>query len=279
MPPLLAWFLTWLALLAAIGLWWVVPRWYDRAGSRAAACRSCSYSLSGLPGTVCPECGASFSSQFELVHDRPPATLRVARWGLLFLLLITGVSALALHATPVLPVSTSWTWRFDGRPESSAYSTIAITGRVTEWSLGAATVPSRLPQTFTVSLTAHSGKLHNLDVSGARDETQRIRRWLLESVTYTTPSDSEREAQVVARLVHAGLALDRLPDQFAASVDPADSRPVFRTVSLGVSGRPIWSGELSLICLALAFCVGVIWLTARFNPARRLLKRVRGAAP
>lgn len=279
MVQLLAWSLTWLALLAAVGLWWVVPRWYDRARTRAPACRVCGYMLSGLPGAVCPECGESYMSQCYLIVARPPASLRAACWILLCLLLLTGAPALVLHASPMLPVYEAWIWRFEGRPESDAYSTIAITGRVSEWTLGAATAPSRLPQAFTVSLTDHSGKMHDIEVSRSIDEAPRRRRWLLKSVKYETPSDGEREAEVLARLVRARLAADRLPDRFAASLDPADSRPVFRTVSLGVSGQRIWSSVWSSICLTIVFSGVALRCAARCNPARRLLKRVRGAVP
>lgn len=89
---------TFAALTTGYVLWMVVGYFRQQRRRRRAWCVRCSYALTGLSGTICPECGVN---QSEV--PRRPLRRRAIRIGVLALGLIGTLLPIAFH-----PMSLPW---------------------------------------------------------------------------------------------------------------------------------------------------------------------------
>ena len=139
---------TWLAIccaLAAAGMWvvWRLPR---RAATPEPACGRCGYFVTGLSGTVCPECGSDLRAVGILAPGDVRQASAVLKLAILALLLPLPVVIGWRIVRPVLPKRYQQMnfIRLED-PRSGEYRRIVIDAFGSRWALRA---PPSIPRTY-----------------------------------------------------------------------------------------------------------------------------------
>jgi hypothetical protein len=277
----LQWLLLLLPILVGAAVLQATLRGRVRHASDEPQCGKCGYNVTGLPGTVCPECGSDLGA-VGIRHPGqwvPPSRLtRAAGWTPFVLLaVLLPLMQLTVELRPYIPaIHDVKVSRDFGMPESAAYDSIELTAHtraVTRRSLPP-------PRKVTLTLVLKDGRRATRQI-GLEDLPQwdaaRITAWM-RTVGVLAPQDALlAEARAVRAEVEWSL---KSPAEGAASF-PAGYGTTGESSTIDTEGpflansgnrtvtvQPVpWQSFLPLSVAALVWLLGLVWMMRR-KPAR-----------
>jgi hypothetical protein len=273
----LQWLWLLLPILVGVAVLLATVRGRVRHVSNEPQCGKCGYNVTGLPGTVCPECGSDLATVGIRWPGAPVPYSRLVRgigWTL-FVILAVWFPMLVLFTVlePSLPKVCDWTQsRHLEWPASDGYDSIQLDVRVhaVAWTKG----PT--PQSVVITLLHKGGGRQQATITrknGAAWDEARLVGWMREGGVSGDDRELHNEARVVVAHVDELLATPMdagSSHTFSSSGGRgADPSYVFASYATSDSGTVHPPGGYALVPSLLAFMIWVLGL-------RRLLRRPGG---